>query len=155
MFIRMAWEAGLRGEALAVPTTGLAFGEAGSQIDATEAELLRFLSARPEHKWTAAVCYNDVVGIGVCSAMARAGIRVPQDVSVVGFDDVEAQLCIPRLTTVSHRLSHMGQRAAEMVMQMINDETAVSRLRGTVEVVAPELVIRASTGPAAILRASS
>jgi LacI family transcriptional regulator len=72
-------------------------------------------------------------------------VRVPSEVSVIGFDDVEASFCIPPLTTVSHKLVEMGRRAAERVMEMVRDEGARERLRGVRDVIRPELVVRGST----------
>ncbi|HEY7117452.1 MAG TPA: LacI family DNA-binding transcriptional regulator [Tepidisphaeraceae bacterium] len=98
--------------------------------------------------FTGIVAYNDPVAVGVCAALAQADLHVPRDVSVVGFDDVEASFCVPRLTSVSHKLTEMGKRAAEMVMEMVNDEAARERLRGRREVLRPELVVRESTAEA-------
>jgi DNA-binding LacI/PurR family transcriptional regulator len=105
-----------------------------------EAAVAKYLREKGR-SFTGVVAYNDPVGIGVCGALAAAGVRVPQDVSVVGFDDIEAAFCVPRLTTVSHRLSDMGRKAAERVMEMIGG----AGLRGERDVVRPELVVRKST----------
>jgi DNA-binding LacI/PurR family transcriptional regulator len=96
-------------------------------------------------RFTGVVGYNDPVAIGACAALELSGVRVPQDVSVVGFDDVEASLCIPKLTSVSHMLGEMGRRAAEMVIQMIDEPETRQKYRGKREVIAPELVVRKST----------
>jgi DNA-binding LacI/PurR family transcriptional regulator len=104
--------------------------------------------ARRGRAFTAIVAYNDPTAIGVCGALSEAGIRVPRDVSVIGFDDVEASFCIPPLTTVSHKLVEMGRRAAERVMEMVKDEGARERLRGVKDVLKPELVVRGSTASA-------
>jgi LacI family transcriptional regulator len=103
-------------------------------------------------RFTGIVAYNDPIAIGACSALKSAGIQVPEEVSIVGFDDVEACLCIPKLTTVRHVLGEMGKRAAEMVIQMINDPEMRQKYRGRREVLAPELVVRKSTAPAAVSR---
>jgi LacI family transcriptional regulator len=114
-------------------------------VDQARAGMRDYLKAHAG-EFTAVVAYNDPVAIGVCGALAEAGVRVPADVSVIGFDDVEASFCIPPLTTVSHKLVEMGKRAAERVMEMVKDEGARERLRGVKDVLKPELVVRGSTG---------
>jgi LacI family transcriptional regulator len=109
--------------------------------DRAEAAVTRYLWEKGR-SFTGVVAYNDPVAIGACGALAAAGVKVPQEVSVVGFDDIEAAFCVPRLTTVSHRLSDMGRKAAERVMEMIRGAS----LRGVRDVVRPELVVGKSTG---------
>lgn len=116
-----------------------------SQLEQARQCVADYLRERPRD-FTGVVAYNDPVAIGVCRALRDADLDVPGDVSVVGFDDIEAPFCIPPLTSVSHRLLEMGRRAAERVMEMVNDESSRARLRGTREVVEPELVVRKSTG---------
>jgi LacI family transcriptional regulator len=109
------------------------------------------LLERGEH-FTALFAYNDISAIGACWALREAGIRVPEDVSVMGFDDIPAAgFNSPRLTTVRQPLERMGQIAAK---------TLVDRIEGTAEYVAeiavePELIVRASTSRAASTRALS
>jgi DNA-binding LacI/PurR family transcriptional regulator len=92
--------------------------------------------------------YNDISAIGAVRAFQDAGLRVPQDVSVVGFDDVFlASFSIPALTTVRQPLLEMGRIAAETVLDRIEERTPfVPEIA-----VEPELVIRASTVPARLL----
>lgn len=116
-----------------------------SQVEQGRAAMRRWLGERGLKDFTAVVGHNDPVALGAIGALAETDLRVPKDVSVVGFDDVEAAFCVPGLTTVSHRLADMGRRAAEMVMEMVTDEGARGRLRGKREVLRPELVIREST----------
>jgi LacI family transcriptional regulator len=143
MFASAVWEAGLRGASCRIPLGD--FTE--SRADLAEAALASYLAAKPR-TFTAVVGYNDITAIGVCGALMAAGVRIPQDVSVIGFDNIEASLSIPRLTSVSHKLPEMGTRAAELVMQMINDPEQVRALRGRREVIQPDLVVRKSTGRA-------
>ena len=73
-----------------------------------------------DHLPTAVVAYNDLVAIGVMLAFTAAGIRVPQDVSVVGFDNIlAAELVSPGLTTVAAPLRTMGTTAVKNVLAMI------------------------------------
>lgn len=93
--------------------------------------------------FTALVCFNDVTALGAMRAMQEAGVRCPEDVSVVGFDDVEdACYYRPSLTTVKQPLRAMGEAAAEMLIGRIQNPK-----QECVEEVffAPELVVREST----------
>ena len=92
---------------------------------------------------TAVFCFNDMTAIGVLGAMQQAKIRVPEEMSVVGFDDVEfATHCHPRLTTIRQPTNLMGQRLIHMLLALIQGQEDVGP-----EVLPAELVIRESTGP--------
>ena len=93
---------------------------------------------------SAIVAHNDLLAIGVMQRLAQRGLRVPQDVSVVGFDDIfAADLCTPRLTTLGGAHFDVGRAAVELLL------TAASRRPDDQPcVVLPtELVLRDSTGP--------
>lgn len=93
-------------------------------------------------RFTALFCFNDISAIGATRALRDAGLRVPQDVSVVGFDDIQAAAYQnPSLTTVRQPLRHMGTLAARCVLQRIQFPDA----REDDIVVEPELIVRAST----------
>ena len=93
--------------------------------------------------FTALFAFNDVSAIGAIRALREAGLRVPQDVSVVGFDDVQsAAYQNPALTTVRQPLRKMGVLAAAQVLEQISS-LAASPLQQIV--VSPELVVREST----------
>ena len=97
--------------------------------------------------FTALFAYNDISAIGAMRAFQEAGLRVPEDVSVVGFDDVvSANLCTPALTTVRQPLKKMGRIAAETLLARI-EESGDFLNEIAVE---PELVVRKSSGPASI-----
>ena len=96
--------------------------------------------------FTALFAYNDISAIGAMRAFQEAGLRIPEDVSVIGFDDVvSASFCIPTLTTVRQPLKKMGHIAAKTLLERIEDR-AEFKAEIAVE---PELVVRKSTGPAA------
>lgn len=83
---------------------------------------------------------NDQMAIGAALALYRRGLRVPDDVSLVGFDDLApAQYAIPPLTTVRQSVYQMGRQAAAAVLDMLRGRTP------QVQLPAPELVIREST----------
>ncbi|GAC1415496.1 MAG: substrate-binding domain-containing protein [Acidobacteriaceae bacterium] len=104
----------------------------------------RLLAAKPH--FTALFAFNDVSAIGAIRALREVGLRVPQDVSIVGFDDVQsAAFQNPPLTTVRQPLRTMGTLAAEAILSQIRsagDHTGSRQL-----VVDPELIVRDSTCP--------
>jgi DNA-binding LacI/PurR family transcriptional regulator len=90
---------------------------------------------------TAVFVGNDQMALGLLRAFGEAGIAVPRDVSVVGFDDQpEAAYFMPPLTTVRQDFEELGRRCMEMMRAQIEDGAA-----GSTTVVDPELVVRAST----------
>jgi DNA-binding LacI/PurR family transcriptional regulator len=95
--------------------------------------------------FTALFAYNDISAIGAIRAFQEHGLRVPQDISVMGFDDIPgAMFQTPSLTTVRQPLNRMGEVAAQ---------TLLERIEGNVEdsdiAIEPELVVRESTAKAA------
>jgi LacI family transcriptional regulator len=95
-------------------------------------------------EFTAIVCYNDEAAIGAIRAFMNHGLRVPQDVSVVGFDDIQsAAFHNPSLTTIRQPLNQMGVEAARILLQRIRGQ---EEFADTVPIL-PELVIRESTCP--------
>jgi DNA-binding LacI/PurR family transcriptional regulator len=93
---------------------------------------------------TAVVAANDRSAIGLLDAFVRAGVRVPQDVSVVGFDDSAlARLAHIDLTTVSQEGHLQAVRAVDAALERLDED----RDDATESVLAPRLVIRGSTGP--------
>lgn len=96
--------------------------------------------------FTAIFCFNDIAAIGAIRALKDAGLSVPGDVSVVGFDDIlSAAYSTPSLTTVRQPLFEMGKRGAEILLDRIANR---EKDYPPDVVMAPELVIRESTGPA-------
>src|SRR5437660_12715887 len=97
--------------------------------------------------FTALFAYNDIAAIGAIWAFHEAGLHVPQDISVVGFDDIPgAAYANPGLTTVRQPLVKMGQIAAQTVVDLIE-----GRGEYVPEIaIEPEFVVRQSTGPAAV-----
>ena len=107
-------------------------------------ELTRKLLASGE-RFTALFAFNDISAMGAIRALHEFGLRVPEDISVVGFDDIEsAAYQSPGLTTVRQPLRKMGRMAAETVLRCILRPTEKSDAspRITVE---PELIVRGTT----------
>jgi DNA-binding LacI/PurR family transcriptional regulator len=98
-------------------------------------------------KFSALFAFNDISAMGAIRALRQIGWQVPEDISVVGFDDIQsAAYQNPSLTTVHQPLREMGRAAAEILLKRINRPG--SELRGR-HVVEPELVIRETTARAA------
>ena len=86
----------------------------------------------------AIVCANDQMAIGVVRTLTRARVRVPEDVAVVGFDDIfPASLTDPPLTTVHQPMRKIGERGCDRLLERIADPT----LRPKVELLPAELVL--------------
>jgi DNA-binding LacI/PurR family transcriptional regulator len=98
------------------------------------------------HDFTAVFCFNDIAAIGAIRALKDAGLRVPEDISVVGFDDIlSAAYATPSLTTVRQPLGEMGKRGAQILLERIGNREKEYPAEVVME---PELVVRESTGPA-------
>ncbi|MGD0346418.1 MAG: LacI family DNA-binding transcriptional regulator [Terracidiphilus sp.] len=95
---------------------------------------------------TALFCFNDTAAMGAIRAIKDAGLDVPGDISVVGFDDItSAAFSTPSLTTVHQPLFEMGQKGAKLLLERIANRE--KQFPAEIEV-SPELVVRESTGPA-------
>jgi LacI family transcriptional regulator len=94
--------------------------------------------------FTALFTFNDVSAIGAIRAFLDAGLAVPEDVSVIGFDDIpSARFQNPSLTTIHQPLREMGELAAKTLLDRLSGAPREDFL--TVE---PNLVVRGSSGPA-------
>jgi len=101
------------------------------------------LSRKP--RFTALFTYNDIAAIGAIRAIRESGLRVPKDVSVVGFDDIrEAAYHLPSLTTVRQPLRQMGEIAARTLVERIEGQKKYP----SEIAIKPELVVRESTAEA-------
>lgn len=95
---------------------------------------------------TAVIAFNDLMAIGLMQALAVAGVAVPAEISVAGFDDIfGSELIVPALTTVRAQLELAGQRAVEQVLDQVEhrEPTDPTGLLTT------SLIVRGSTGTAA------
>ncbi|SDY66469.1 transcriptional regulator, LacI family [Herbiconiux ginsengi] len=112
-------------------------------IEGGRAALRRVIAART----TAVIAFNDLIAIGLMQAAMSEGIRVPQDLSVAGFDDIfGSELITPALTTVRAQLITAGERAVlNLLAELANDDSA-SGLPDN-PLLTTTLVVRASTAP--------
>ncbi|MGA7856296.1 MAG: LacI family DNA-binding transcriptional regulator [Terracidiphilus sp.] len=100
--------------------------------------------------FTAIFCFNDISAIGAIRALKDAGLSVPGDVSVVGFDDIlSAAYYSPSLTTVRQPLTEMGKRGAQVLLDRIAHR---EKVYPSEIVMTPEFIVRESTGPAPAAR---
>jgi DNA-binding LacI/PurR family transcriptional regulator len=100
------------------------------------------LMARPPRP-TAVFATNDVVAVGAWRRLLELGLRIPQDVSLVGFDDIEMSGVLhPPLTTVRQDKVALGREAARLLLALLRGDPAPPR--GHV-IIRPELVVRGST----------
>jgi LacI family transcriptional regulator len=118
--------------------------EAGAHLaDGYRAALACFRKRTGAARPTAVTCYNDLVAIGVCRAFHELGIRIPDDVSVIGFDDIPLLEYLPvPLTTVRMPKAAMGEVAAQMLIRHIESRTVIPPQKLLLEA---ELVTREST----------
>jgi LacI family transcriptional regulator len=113
------------------PTTNFGYRAAGELLD---------VPRRP----TALVGFNDKAAVGALAAATQRGLRVPGDLSVTGFDDIDvAQATRPMLTTVRQPLAEMGRIAVSLLIRLLERQ----RLDALHVELATELVIRDSTAP--------
>lgn len=113
-------------------------------IEAGERAIELLLSQR--QSFTAVFCSNDEMAIGAMRALSAHGLRVPEDVSVVGFDDIRfARYTTPTLTTMAQPKNALGREAMAMLIELLNDPDVPPRKR----VLSADLVVRGSTAPRA------
>lgn len=129
-------------EAVGLPRGEVAVGDWG--VEGGRTAMTRLLRADPRP--TAVICGSDLMAIGALEAAAEAGLRVPGDLSVVGYDNtLLARHCDPPLTTVSQRIERMADTAVNLLLDAIAHHDG-SATRETEYLFRPELVVRGSTG---------
>ena len=99
-----------------------------------------------QHPPSAIFASNDMIGFGVLRAAAERNVRVPGELSVIGFDDIQmGRYVYPALTTVGQSILQLGETAAELLLQRI----ATPQLPIDQRIVTPSIVLRESTAPLA------
>lgn len=138
---RLAGHASAMAEVGVLPSRELIrAGHADTEWGHEAAGQLLDLADRP----TALVCFNDKAAVGAMAAAAERGLRVPDDLSVAGFDDIDlARSTTPMLTTVRQPLQEMGRMAVTLLVRLLEKH----RLDALHVELATELVVRGSTGP--------
>jgi LacI family transcriptional regulator len=93
---------------------------------------------------TAIFAFNDNIAIGVLRAARERGVRIPEDLSVVGFDDVEAaEIVTPQLTTIRQPLAEMGRMGVSLLERLIEGH-GIEALHVELRT---QLIVRDTTGP--------
>lgn len=124
-----------------LPRDGLS--ELGEFTEATgEAAAYRLLERHANQLPDALVASNDRMALGALVALRKRGLKVPDDISVVGFDDLEADRATPPLTTVRQPVFEMGYHAAAALVSLLQKKTIPFE-----QMFSPELVVRASCRP--------
>ncbi len=123
-----------------LPESGDPFSSFEQGYKLTE-ELLR--RRRP---FTALMAFDDMTAFGAIRALGKTGIRVPEQVAVIGFDDVSpSAIYSPALTTVRQPMEIMGTAAATIVLEAINEGLEKKPIRTIHRRIVPELIVREST----------
>jgi DNA-binding LacI/PurR family transcriptional regulator len=136
--IRAAAENGVAVRKELIATTGNYF-EAKSMMERGYQAAMTLIQGSRE--FTAVLAFNDGSAIGAIRAIQDSGLRVPDDISVIGVDDIQlANFTSPRLTTIRQPLKEMGAIAASTVLRRIHGEAVPEQT-----VIQPEIVVREST----------
>ena len=99
-------------------------------------------------KPTALFAQNDMLAFGACRAIAELGLRIPEDVSVIGYDDLDVcRFLHPPLTTVKIPLRQLADSAMRFLVEQIGSEKKGDEVR-LKTTFSPNLIVRQSTGPA-------
>lgn len=102
-------------------------------------QFVKGLMSKPEHP-TAIVCYNDEVALNIMEAIREEGLKVPEQISIIGYDDSSLAVASEiKLTTIKHPKSDLGRQAARFIIDMLEGRIEKPRL-----VYQPELIIRSS-----------
>lgn len=122
VFIRCMKELGKNPEEYTIVVKN---GNNVSVIDDTESQVLEALSKK---KYTAIFAVNDLMAIGAMNACKKLGLRIPQDVSVIGFDNILMSKYVePKLTTVDQNTFLLGYNSAQLLIEKINSQDTYSK----------------------------
>jgi LacI family transcriptional regulator len=125
-------------------TPGLIASGGFGYREALEA-MKQLLELRPAP--TAVLAFPDITAIGAMAAIHSSGFRIPEDISIMGFDDIPVSAYVhPPLSTVAMPISEMGRRAAQKLLDRIN--SGDSNWQAEKIILPTQLIIRGSTGPA-------
>ena len=97
---------------------------------------------------TAMVFYNDAFALGGLQAVKDVGYKIPDDISLIGFDNLRSGLCIPKLAEVNLELEKAGQRAVEIALEMAGEPAAFKRYRRYREYIPMQFIAHDSLGKA-------
>ena len=116
----------------------------GYHYDVGVSETQRLMAMPRKAAPTALICGCDKTALGAAKVLTELGIRIPDDVSITGFDDIpDAALLVPGLTTVRLPMKQMGETAANLLLEQIERQEWTGRR----ELLLTEVVLRATVGP--------
>ncbi len=98
-------------------------------------------------KATSIMAFNDLTAIGFVHALKDSGLRVPQDISVIGFDNLYTGLSVPQLSTICGNLKALGAKGAELACALVETPSLFQELHGQSAIVQSRFVTGKSTGP--------
>lgn len=102
-----------------------------------------FMNMSNQEEMTALFCFNDMMALGAMKAALQQGVKVPDDLSIVGFDDLAfAEFASPALTTIRQPQEEIGQNAMKVMLKRFNGDRVNSDT-----VISTQLLVRASTAP--------
>jgi len=129
---------------LEVPDSYIHHVEGGDpKLGQESVEYFTRLSTKP----TAIVCFNDTLAIGVVKGCEKAGLRIPDDLSVTGFDNITySAFTAPSLTTFDQPKFSIGQEAAQLLLDLLKAEDGIIPDTPNVKVLQGKLLVRESTG---------
>ena len=108
----------------------------------------------PDVRPTAIFCSNDSIAYGVLACFRDLGVRIPEDISVVGIDDkLQSAGTTPPLTTLRQPYHDIGTRAVEKIVERVSHPDRHATPVGSLELLPAELIVRDSAGPAPTLAA--
>jgi len=97
---------------------------------------------------TALVCFNDTTAIGVLKSLQRRGVRVPEQISITGFDNIVfSYYTNPPLTTCDQPKQFLGQKAAELILSLLDSTSKTNMPEQKIQILKGKLLVRASTAP--------
>lgn len=97
---------------------------------------------------TAIVCFNDMLAIGVLKSLQQRGFRVPEDISITGFDNIVfSNYTNPPLTTFDQPKRFIGQRAAELILSLLSSTSDIQMPQQKIQVLRGSLLVRSSSAP--------
>ena len=119
--------------------------DAGSSADTGYKAMKNILQKSPRP--TAILAADDVLAIGAMKAITETGMKIPDDISITGFDDIDlAKYVCPALTTIRQPVEEMSALALKLLLEVIDGGSPTNRIFLT----EPELIVRQSTGPVPI-----
>jgi LacI family repressor for deo operon, udp, cdd, tsx, nupC, and nupG len=109
-----------------------------------KAEIATLTLANLPRRPTAIFTFSDEMGMSCISTLLNLGLKIPQDISVMGFDNVSySQYCYPTLSTIAQPMTEIGVACMELLLPQLNGE----KMQGVTRILPHKLIVRQSTGP--------